>query len=181
MHDCGCVLPHAWEVIRTEGLIQLGVAPQLEMSESPQTCNRYWTETVLSQVPGINTDRNRGGVGSLGLPRLTVIHTYIHTLIAVAAMQGAVQHISSSLGFSILPKDTSTWGTDRGTETSVLPITRRWLYPWAIVAQDWPRFIKCFSLQILQRVIHGNKKALSHRYFKLFRQRSLSDNASFPM
>ena len=37
---------------------------------------------------------------------LAVIHTYIHRPMAVAAMQGADQHISSSLGFSILPKDT---------------------------------------------------------------------------
>ena len=34
--------------------------------------------------------------------------TVIHTLTAMAAMQGADQHIRSSLGFSILPKDTST-------------------------------------------------------------------------
>ena len=33
--------------------------------------------------------------------------TEIHTLMSVAAMQGAAQHIRSSLGFSILPKDTS--------------------------------------------------------------------------
>ena len=39
---------------------------------------------------------------------LTVIHTYTHTLMVVAAMQGAGQHIRSSLGISILPKDTST-------------------------------------------------------------------------
>ena len=40
--------------------------------------------------------------------RLTVIHTHICTPMAVAAMQGADQHIRSSLGFSIFPKDTST-------------------------------------------------------------------------
>ena len=39
---------------------------------------------------------------------LTVMHTYIYTLMAVSAMQGAEQHIRSSLGFSILPKHTST-------------------------------------------------------------------------
>ena len=40
---------------------------------------------------------------------LTVIHTFIHMLMVVAAMQGAdQQHIRSSLGFSILPKDTLT-------------------------------------------------------------------------
>ena len=38
--------------------------------------------------------------------RLKVIHTYIDTLMAVAAMQGANQHIGSNLPFSILPKDT---------------------------------------------------------------------------
>ena len=40
--------------------------------------------------------------------RHTVIHTCIHTLMVVAAVQGADMHIRSSLGFSILPKDTST-------------------------------------------------------------------------
>ena len=43
------------------------------------------------------------------LSKATVIPTYIHTLMVVAAMQGADQHIRSSLGFSILRKDTSTW------------------------------------------------------------------------
>ena len=38
--------------------------------------------------------------------RLTV--TDIHTHTAVAAMGGADEHIRGSLGFSILPKDTST-------------------------------------------------------------------------
>ena len=33
---------------------------------------------------------------------------YIHTLMVAAAMQGAEQHIRSSLGLSILPKDTWT-------------------------------------------------------------------------
>ena len=40
--------------------------------------------------------------------RLTVTHTYIHTLMAVAAMQGADQHVRSSLGLSILGKNTWT-------------------------------------------------------------------------
>ena len=34
--------------------------------------------------------------------------TVIHTLMALGAMQGADQHIRSTLWFSILPKDTST-------------------------------------------------------------------------
>ena len=40
----------------------------------------------------------------------------IHTLMAVAAMQGADQHIRSSLGFSILPKDTLSCRQTRGME-----------------------------------------------------------------
>ena len=38
--------------------------------------------------------------------RLTVIHTDFHTLMVLAAMQGASEHIRNSLGFSVLPKDT---------------------------------------------------------------------------
>ena len=34
--------------------------------------------------------------------------TAIHTLLVVAAMEGANQHIKRNLGFSIMPKDTST-------------------------------------------------------------------------
>ena len=40
-------------------------------------------------------------------------YTYIHTLMAVVAMQGANQHIRSSLGLSILLKDTSTCRPDQ--------------------------------------------------------------------
>ena len=65
--------------------------------------------------------------------RLTVIHTYIHTLMVVAAMKGADQHIGSSLGLSILSKDTVTCRP--GESTSDLQITRCWLYPWATVAK----------------------------------------------
>ena len=60
---------------------------------------------------------------------LTVIHTYIHTLMSVAAMQSADQHIRSSLGFSILLKDTSTlWH---------LRITRRWLCLLSHKTKHW--------------------------------------------
>ena len=59
--------------------------------------------------------------------RLTVIHTYIHTLMAMAAMQGADQHIRSIF----LPKDPSTCRP--GERTSNLPITSCWLYPWATI------------------------------------------------
>ena len=63
--------------------------------------------------------------------RLTFVHTYIQTLMAVAVMQGADQHIRSSLGFSILPK--GIWHAEQGNWTINLQITRRWLYPWANV------------------------------------------------
>ena len=39
--------------------------------------------------------------------QLIVSQTHIHTLMAVAAMQGADQHIRNSLGLSILSRDTS--------------------------------------------------------------------------
>ena len=67
--------------------------------------------------------------------RLKVIHTYIDTLMVVAAMQGADQHMRSSLGFSILPKDTSACRTG---ETNQRLITRCWLYPWAIATPIFP-------------------------------------------
>ena len=54
---------------------------------------------------------------------------YIHTLMVVAAMQGANQHIRSSLGFSILLKDTSTCRPGESNHHS-FPITRRCLCPW---------------------------------------------------
>ena len=53
---------------------------------------------------------------------LTVIHTYIHTLMAVAAMQGADQHIRSSFGVQYLAQGHSDMQT-RGIEPG-------WLYPW---------------------------------------------------
>ena len=40
------------------------------------------------------------------LSKVTYSNSYIHTLMAVAAMQDADQHISSSLELSVLPKDT---------------------------------------------------------------------------
>ena len=45
---------------------------------------------------------------TFGPKRLTEFNSYIHTPMAMAAMQGADQHIKSSLGFIILPKPTST-------------------------------------------------------------------------
>ena len=49
-----------------------------------------------------------------------VIHTYIHTLTAMAAVQGADQHIRGRFGVQYL--------ADQGDQTSDLPMTRRWLY-----------------------------------------------------
>ena len=42
------------------------------------------------------------------LLKATHSNSFIHTRTVAAAMQGADQHITSSFGFSILPKDTST-------------------------------------------------------------------------
>ena len=64
----------------------------------------------------------------LCLKQITAMYTYIHTVMAVTAVQGDNQRIRSSLGFSILPKDSLTC-RPRGNRTSSLPITRHWLYP----------------------------------------------------
>ena len=58
--------------------------------------------------------------------RLAVIHTDVHTLMMAAAMQGANQHIRSRLGFSILPKDTSTC---RPRESNQRPSDNKTLAP----------------------------------------------------
>ena len=53
-------------------------------------------------------DEGQGGqfgakeVRTRRLPLAAIFHTYIHTLMAVAALQGADQHIRSILGFSNL-------------------------------------------------------------------------------
>ena len=65
---------------------------------------------------------------SFGPKPLTVIHTYIHILMAVAANE----HIRSSLGFSIFLKD--ALHADQGSWTSNLQITRCWLYTWSTAA-----------------------------------------------
>ena len=49
---------------------------------------------------------------------LTVIHTYIHTLMAVAAMQGADQHVSEQFGVQYLAQghfDMQTRGMEPAT------------------------------------------------------------------
>ena len=72
--------------------------------------------------------------------QLTVIQWYFHRLMAVAAMQGANQHIRSNLGFSILPTSfildcpQTLWHADQGNRTSDLPLTWHWLYLWATAA-----------------------------------------------
>ena len=66
---------------------------------------------------------------NLSLTTISLDHvTMSSSLMVVAAMQGVDQRIRSSLGFSILPKDTLTCRL--GNWTSDLPITRHWLYPW---------------------------------------------------
>ena len=82
---------------------------------------RFWRRRITSVIKKKTTER------CFGSKRLAVIHTYIHTLIEVAAWQGADQHIRSSLRFSTLPKDTWT--------TSNLLIRRCCLYPWSTAAQ----------------------------------------------
>ena len=59
--------------------------------------------------------------------RLTVIHTYIHTLMVVAAMRSADQHIRSSLRVRYLAQGHlhAEIHADQGNRTSELPITRR--------------------------------------------------------
>ena len=66
------------------------------------------------------------------LSKVTDSYPYIHTLMVVAPMQGANQHIRSSLGYRILPKDTSTCRPGGWNQRP--PITRRWLYSWATAA-----------------------------------------------
>ena len=62
--------------------------------------------------------------------RLTVIHTFIRTLMVVVAIQGADQHIRSSLGFRILPKNILTWRPGESNQqasnkkTLALPLRR---------------------------------------------------------
>ena len=62
------------------------------------------------------------------------------TVMMVAAMQGIDQHIRSNLGFSILPKDTSTCRP--GNQTNDLPITRRWYYPRATATDNFMSIAK---------------------------------------
>ena len=58
--------------------------------------------------------------------------------------------IRSSLGFSILPKD--TWTCRPGEWTSDLPIRRRWLYPWATailkVSEIYLHLFFCYLTEI---------------------------------
>ena len=85
--------------------------------------------------------------------RLTVIHTYIHTLMAVDAIQGADQQHQEQFGVQYLAQGHLAMQT-RGT--SNLLTTRRWLYPWAKKCSEkwllewlWKRAID-FGLSILE-------------------------------
>ena len=60
-------------------------------------------------------------------------HTYICTLMAVAAMQGANQHTSGAVWGSVsCPK--TLRHADQGNRTSDFPITWPWLYSWVTAA-----------------------------------------------
>ena len=60
---------------------------------------------------------------------LTVIHTYMHTLMAAAATQW---HLSTQGTVWVSVSSPRTlWYVDEGNQTSDLLITRYWLYPWA--------------------------------------------------
>ena len=59
--------------------------------------------------------------------KAAVFHSYNHTPMAVAAMQGA-DHGSRAVWGSI-SRPRTLWHADQGNRTSDLPITRCWLYP----------------------------------------------------
>lgn len=69
---------------------------------------------------------------------LQLIHIYIYSLRAVPPMQGADQNIKSSLGFNIMPKDTSTCrhseSNQRPSESSSTPEPQP---PGLLVAHLW--------------------------------------------
>ena len=67
----------------------------------------------------------------------TVIHTYIHTLIVVAAMQLLTSTSGAGWGSVSCPR--TLQHADQGNWTSGLQITKCWLYPWA--PSTWPRLI----------------------------------------
>ena len=76
-------------------------------------------------------------------------------------MQGADQPIRSSLGFSVLPKD--TWHADEGNRTYNL-LTRHWLYPWVTATyniQLLPQFLTNQSfMREWQRETHCWRKII---------------------
>ena len=90
-------------------------------TENLSLCPYAWTQAVKTEITCI-------------LAEATYSNSYIHKLMAMAAMQGADQHMRSSLGFSILPKDTSTCTLGDSNQqpfyykTLALPLSRLWLF-----------------------------------------------------
>ena len=84
---------------------------------------------------------------------LTIIHTYIHALMAVVVMQAHQEQFGVQWGSC--PR--TLWHVDQGNQTSDLPITRHWVYPWAIAAPPHPN-IK-FNLPSIARHSYIRKTA----------------------
>ena len=101
--------------------------------------------------------------------RLTVTHSYIHTL--MAAMRGADQHIRSSLGFSTLPKDTDAtfWLLDdplyllsysRQYWSSV--IYRSYFSQWKENGYDWRQHISIDTVRTEQNRLEATAVGPRH-------------------
>ena len=94
------------------------------------------------------------GIYQMVFYKMTCSNSYIHTLMAVAAMQGADQHIRSSLGFSILPKDTLTC---RPGELNQQPSNNKMLVPPLRHSCD---LVVRFKAKTTTRLSLGAKKLL---------------------
>ena len=99
--------------------------------------------------------------------RLTVIQTYIHTIMAVAAMQGANLQIRSSLVLVSCPR--TLWHADQGNRPSDLLITWHWLYPWSTATQ-----LCCIMLTADWRNVLYFTNLTSHRREKSMKRENQS-------
>ena len=117
MITCSCYMFMIWLIYqKVEAMVVVELQARGLPSQSPHICNsKTFTFLAFSRC--------------FCPRRLTVIHAFIHTLMAVAAIQGADQHIKSSLGFVILPKDTSKCRP--GESNQQASQKRHWLCPWA--------------------------------------------------
>ena len=73
------------------------------------------------------TDKNIWGIYQTPFSKVTYSHSNNHILMAVAATQGANQHIGAVWGSVSCPR--ALWHADQGNRTSDLPITKGWLCP----------------------------------------------------